>query len=172
MTEHRYGLVVITDCKRPWFRTVTGSGPSGTVQLCRIEKAGLLVDAETTLTIAPHTGTGEEDKAPCPDLADVEDQLLTWQHAHALVSRDRDRLAHALAEATATIVAKDARIADLGESVVALGTTLGRRDARIAELDSELGRRPAAFIDPDQQPKPLAQNPFRAFPVDPRRLGG
>lgn len=43
------------------------------------------------------------------------------------------------------------------------------KDARIAALDSELARRPAAFVDPDP-PKP-ERTPFREFRHDPRRMG-
>jgi hypothetical protein len=56
---------------------------------------------------------------------------------------------------------------ELAESVKEM---LAAKDARIAELDSELARRPAAFVDPE--PEPVGHNPFRDFGGDRRRIGG
>lgn len=45
---------------------------------------------------------------------------------------------------------------------------IAARDARIAELKSELALRPAAFVEPEPEPK---HNPFQNFNRDPRRMG-
>lgn len=45
---------------------------------------------------------------------------------------------------------------------------IAAKDARIAELKSELARRPAAFVDPDEKPE---HNPFREFTKDRRMMG-
>jgi hypothetical protein len=46
---------------------------------------------------------------------------------------------------------------------------LAAKDARIAELKSELATRPAAFVDPLDEP--MKPNPFREHPSDRRRIG-
>lgn len=45
---------------------------------------------------------------------------------------------------------------------------IAAKDARIAELKSELARRPAAFVDPDEKPE---HNSFREFIKDRRMMG-
>lgn len=50
---------------------------------------------------------------------------------------------------------------------------LSAKDARIAELDTELATMRTAFTAANVQPEPPpAHNPFRTFPSDPRRIGG
>jgi hypothetical protein len=46
---------------------------------------------------------------------------------------------------------------------------LAAKDARIAELDSELSKRPMALVN--SEPEPLKHDPFRDFGGDPRRMG-
>lgn len=52
--------------------------------------------------------------------------------------------------------------------IMRLREDLASRDGRIAELDSELARRPAAFVDPEAEAKP---NPYRDFNGDRRMIG-
>lgn len=55
-----------------------------------------------------------------------------------------------------------------------LHATIAAKDARIAELDTELAllRAEAPKPDPKAEPKPVpVPNPFRDFPTDPRRMG-
>lgn len=53
-------------------------------------------------------------------------------------------------------------------AVDALRAEIAAKDARIAELKSELARRPAAFVDPDEKPE---HNPFREVTKDRRMMG-
>lgn len=98
---------------------------------------------------------------------------------------DVDGMEKALSQFYCEREAKDREIAELRadsaqngrylDGVEALTTrALAAKDARIAELDTELAllRAEAPKPDPKSEPKPVpAPNPFRDFPTDPRRMG-
>lgn len=64
---------------------------------------------------------------------------------------------------------KSLELLDKDLQIAFLRETLAGKDARIAELKSELATRPTAFVDPE--PEPANHNPFRDFPSDPRMIG-
>lgn len=81
---------------------------------------------------------------------------------YCAVRRERDHLQY---QVHALIAERDNALAVAAHHLAAIRD----RDARIAELKSELSRRPAAFVDPE--PEKLKHNPFREFGRDRRMVG-
>jgi hypothetical protein len=82
-------------------------------------------------------------------------EIMDLKSALAVVLKNRDQM-------------NDAWVREADETV-RLRVQLAAKDARIAELTSELALRPAAFVDP--APEPEKPNPFREHKSDPRRMG-
>jgi|HubBroStandDraft_1064217.scaffolds.fasta_scaffold12997_8 hypothetical protein len=80
-----------------------------------------------------------------------------------------DQLTRERDEATAFASLAAEQIGAQFREIAALREVIAAKDARIADLDSELAKRPTAFVDPE--PEPLPHNPFRTYGTDHRRVG-
>ena len=107
-------------------------------------------------------GWGERRLATQADVDGMEKAL--WEFY-----RGRDDNKRELAELRA-INARSKEMCERQSALLGnLAGIIAAKDARIAELDTELALRPAALADPE--PELAKPSPFRDFPSDPRRIG-
>lgn len=81
--------------------------------------------------------------------------IQQWMHSNDGLRRERDKAIGLMTE-------RDSQVLQMAEVIAA-------KDARIAELDTELAKRPAAFVDPE--PPTMKHSPFRVPARDMRRMG-
>ena len=146
----------------PWKGKTGPTGPQGGYVLAleapEVPETEEMIPALTIYDI----GWGERRLATQADVDGMEKAL--WEFY-----RGRDDNKRELAELRAINARSKEMCERQGALLGNLAGIIAAKDARIAELDTELALRPASPADPE--PEPGKPSPFRDFPSDPRRIG-